>query len=254
MHRPKDTLRSVLASLALAANGCVIAHDVPQGDGAPGQEAAAVEVVESEAGDGAQDRSAPDTPDGGGVFDAADVGLDVACPASTALCSGVCTDTTLDSANCGRCGVACTGGTLCRGGGCACSPGTTSCGGTCRDTNSDPANCGGCGQACPPGLACAAGVCNCPPGQTACGGACRDLSSDVSNCDACGHACSAAHAVNTCALRACMFVCDVGFADCDAAPDNGCEADLNTDNANCGTCGHACTGARTCVAGGCTPH
>jgi hypothetical protein len=44
--------------------------------------------------------------------------------------------------------------------------------------------------------------------------------------------------------------CDLGFTDCDAKPENGCEASLLSDSKNCGACGHDCAGA-TCAGGIC---
>ncbi|WP_342375152.1 hypothetical protein NVS55_28135 [Myxococcus stipitatus] len=49
--------------------------------------------------------------------------------------------------------------------------------------------------------------------------------------------------------------CDMGFADCDGNPANGCEKDLLSDEANCGACGTVCAGAPSaqavCGAGTC---
>ncbi|NTX41480.1 hypothetical protein HUA78_44330 [Myxococcus sp. CA033] len=49
--------------------------------------------------------------------------------------------------------------------------------------------------------------------------------------------------------------CDMGFADCDGNPANGCEGDLLADEANCGACGTVCAGAPSaravCGAGTC---
>ena len=51
-----------------------------------------------------------------------------------------------------------------------------------------------------------------------------------------------------CANGACT--CGEGFADCDGNAENGCEAALQTDAANCGTCGNDCKNG-TCKAGAC---
>ncbi len=50
--------------------------------------------------------------------------------------------------------------------------------------------------------------------------------------------------------------CAPGTADCDADPDDGCEADTTKDTANCGVCGLSCQGPNvkdgTCAASACT--
>src|SRR6185437_2589612 len=51
-----------------------------------------------------------------------------------------------------------------------------------------------------------------------------------------------------CTSGACT--CSEGFADCDGKPETGCEAALDTDDANCGACGNACKNG-TCKAGAC---
>lgn len=48
--------------------------------------------------------------------------------------------------------------------------------------------------------------------------------------------------------------CEVGLADCDGQVSNGCEVNLLSDPANCGTCGHMCAvanGVSMCSAGAC---
>ena len=48
-----------------------------------------------------------------------------------------------------------------------------------------------------------------------------------------------------------MGTCNAGFADCDMNPANGCEVNLNTDNANCARFGAACASGQVCSAGAC---
>ncbi|MFO0624497.1 MAG: hypothetical protein U0325_02690, partial [Polyangiales bacterium] len=58
-----------------------------------------------------------------------------------------------------------------------------------------------------------------------------------------------------CRVGRCGVTCNVGFADCDGVADNGCEADLRSNAANCGTCGFRCSpanGVGACSAEGCT--
>jgi hypothetical protein len=51
-----------------------------------------------------------------------------------------------------------------------------------------------------------------------------------------------------CTYRSCI----THFGDCNADQTDGCEADLYTDEFNCGSCGHACTVMQTCIDGICT--
>ncbi|HPA80587.1 MAG TPA: hypothetical protein PLS95_07205 [Thermoanaerobaculales bacterium] len=127
----------------------------------------------------------------------------------------------------------------------------------------DPENCGSCGTLCPGsgGCVCNAGKCmlSCPAGMTACpGGACGtcvNLATDPDNCGACGSVCISANGTPTCMNGLC-FGCDgmPGTADCDNDCSNGFETNLNTDPANCGSCGHACAvahGTPACSTGMC---
>lgn len=41
--------------------------------------------------------------------------------------------------------------------------------------------------------------------------------------------------------------CPPGTGDCDGSPDNGCETDLTSDEAHCGTCEIACAATRSCL-------
>ena len=70
-----------------------------------------------------------------------------------------------------------------------------------------------------------------------------DTTTTVANCGTCGNACPVrANATRTCASSTCGFVCSAGYGDCNGSGADGCETDLNTTAANCGTCGNACSG------------
>ncbi len=94
-------------------------------------------------------------------------------------CGGVCVNSHTDNANCGMCGIACTGtGVSCINGLCACPTGQTLSGSTCcpsatpnacgtpavcTNFQTDVNNCGTCGNVCPSGNSCVAGTCSAPP-------------------------------------------------------------------------------------------
>lgn len=127
------------------------------------------------------------------------------------------------------------GGHVCQGHDCVCPSGAPDeCGDNCVDFKSDARNCGSCGNACPASQVCQNGTCGCPSGSTMCGTTCRNLNTDPNNCSACNKACS---------------------------PGQGCCGatckDMTADALNCGTCGNmcpqTCSGARTCLRGGCQP-
>src|SRR5207245_2021078 len=75
------------------------------------------------------------------------------------------------------------------------------------------------------------------------------------NCGSCGVVCPArANATTSCAAGTCGFICNAGFADCNAVATDGCETDIRTSPVNCGGCGMACSFANasaTCMAGAC---
>jgi hypothetical protein len=89
----------------------------------------------------------------------ADVSVDATgetggCDGGLSLCSGLCTNTQSDPANCNKCGNSCGSGVLCVAGACQCNAdaGQTLCtgpnGATCVDTLTDPNNCGACAHIC----------------------------------------------------------------------------------------------------------
>jgi hypothetical protein len=144
------------------------------------------------------------------------------------------------------CPYVCTGNGTCTG---VCEPGATDCQGDV------PRTCNGSGQwdsspACP--FACSAGSCTgvCEPGDTQCSG------DQIQTCNGSGQwggatNCPAvAGADSYCSAGSCEWDCQLDYDDCDGNPDNGCEAHLNTDSNNCGSCGHSCCGG-TCGDGTC---
>lgn len=163
------------------------------------------------------------------------------CAAGQTLCGTACTDTLVDSANCGACGQACMPGMTCSAGSCVCSAPLSDCSGQCVNVNEDVLHCGGCGMACGAQQGCVTGACSCPAGYTGCGEQCSDLQTDINNCGACGTACAATQG---CAAGACA--CPAGYTSCGEA----C-IDTTKDLNNCGGCDLACTSGQGCSAGAC---
>lgn len=98
------------------------------------------------------------------------------------------------------------------------------------------------------------GLCLDSDGAGGGGDDCGDTSSDVDNCGSCGNVCGDQHATPSCAAGRCSLACDLGHADCDGEPANGCEADVEGDADNCGACGNTCSAlhaSASCVAGAC---
>ncbi|HET9953402.1 MAG TPA: hypothetical protein VFQ61_02800 [Polyangiaceae bacterium] len=113
-------------------------------------------------------------------------------------------------------------------------------------------------QDCSAGTVCADGRCEsscatdetCPQDFTCCGGTCAALGSDPLHCGACMQACADDE---DCVNGECGAGsgCQKGSADCDGWRGNGCEVDLNRDDAHCGVCGNDC-GAAHCSGGRCS--
>jgi hypothetical protein len=125
-----------------------------------------------------------------------------------------------------------------------------------------PENCGAAGQrCCEPDRTCREGACasngfctTCGAGQQLCDGRCVDPQSDNAHCGACGNAC-AADGSTVCARGQCIVSnCPPGAGDCNRDAADGCETQLSTTVAHCGTCGNACqtaNGTPGCIDGAC---
>ncbi|MDB4932429.1 MAG: uncharacterized protein JWM10_4913, partial [Myxococcaceae bacterium] len=107
---------------------------------------------------------------------------------------------------------------------------------------------------------CTAGVCGvvrCAANFGDCDGAapngCEvDTRTAVAHCGGCGRACNLPHATSNCNAGVCgVASCAAGFADCDLDPSNGCEVNLQTENAHCGTCTTVCGAGQVCSMGAC---
>jgi hypothetical protein len=83
------------------------------------------------------------------------------------------------------------------------------------------------------------------------------VSSDPSNCGKCGMVCpTIANGVAGCLNAVCTIDhCNMGFADCNGDPSDGCETNTLTNPQNCGNCSSRCptvvNGSTTCMGGTC---
>lgn len=97
---------------------------------------------------------------------------------------------------------------------------------------------------------CSAGTCNratnrcvCPSNGKICPGA--SPGSEICNAECCvDNDCALANAASECKSGVCTIKsCNAGFDDCNTTDSDGCEINLNTDEANCSECNKPCGGA-----------
>lgn len=144
----------------------------------------------------------------------------------------------------------------------ACDSGYDDCDGVAGDgceTRLDTVDdCGGCGVECvSPNPLCSGGVCTaieCSGPQADCdgdGATCEATLGTLEHCGGCNRRCGDrnarfANADAACESNRCLAQCDLGFDDCDADIQNGCEASLDSVS-SCGMCGRVCSGSQECV-------
>ncbi|WP_438033512.1 hypothetical protein [Sorangium sp. So ce204] len=213
------------------------------------------------------------------------------CPAGRGDCNGDPEDScevnlAADPENCGTCGGLCTvanGTGKCTATGCAigsCEPGFADCDGSydngCEtSTDTSLSHCGACGETCTIAGGtpkCEGGDCKvrtCNSGMGDCDGnpdnGCEtNVNSNQTHCGACAAAggvnCNTiyANATATCQTGACSFVgCKADYGNCNSSLTDGCEANVRTDEGNCGACGTQCniihTTSNLCLDGTCNP-
>jgi hypothetical protein len=97
---------------------------------------------------------------------------------------------------------------------------------------------------------CQMGSCECKP-QNTCGAACIDIAIDPKHCGGCDKPCFGLTTIcqNGTCIGSGTVACGGPYTDC-GGTSNRC-FDLQQNNLNCGTCGSACSGGKTCVSGVC---
>jgi hypothetical protein len=166
--------------------------------------------------------------------------------------------------NCNQCDQECTAdagnSAYCKNGAC----GQTTCPAGSGDCNGDPAdacetaltsdvdNCGACGNKCVAvnaNVACVNSKCvitDCKAPYADCTGGFGDgcetnTDTSTTHCGGCNKGCTISNGTPKCDLGSCeVKTCSGTFRDCDGDPKTGCEVNLATSTANCGTCGTNC--------------
>ena len=235
------------ATVVAASCACLLALQCsPGGVAEPGgSDSGAGSSSSSGGGSGGLDATTGSRADAGAPTKDAAGDQAAGCASGSVICAGVCTNESLDPANCGACGSQCAPGQVCNSGTCGCRTGETVCSSACVDTTADPKNCGACGTVCAPALVCSESKCasGCAGTLTLCGSSCVDTSGSSLNCGTCGHACPADQ---FCFAGACQ--CPAGEAGCGAG--DQC-VDITANAQNCGACGTVCATGASCVSSAC---
>ncbi|MEZ4371778.1 MAG: hypothetical protein R3B07_13175 [Polyangiaceae bacterium] len=152
-------------------------------------------------------------------------------------------------ASCGSCANDCGVHATCSGGSCGCQAGFQDCDGTtgCEVELNDAAHCGNCSTQCSGGTVCDGTSCvaSCTSG-TLCNQSCVDTNTSSSHCGGCNQAVGANQH-----CEAGQPKCDVGWADCNGQPGDGCEVNTTNDAGHCGDCSTVCKPGAQCTASSC---
>lgn len=152
--------------------------------------------------------------------------------------------------SCGSCSNDCGEHSTCSAGTCGCQPDFQDCDSTkgCEATTSDPLHCGNCTTKCSGGDVCDGTACSsgCSGNLTLCGQSCVNTNTSAAHCGGCDQAVGAHQ---TCVAGA--PTCEVGFADCNGSPGDGCEINTTSDPTRCGDCNTACKPGALCAASAC---
>lgn len=154
-------------------------------------------------------------------------------------------------ATCGSCTNDCGPGSTCTAGSCGCMTGLLDCTADpgCESSAEDPATCSDCTTSCAGGMPLCDGtscVSACTGGLTECGGGCVNTQTSLTHCGGCSQPVGAHQ---TCIGG--VPTCEVGFADCNTMPGDGCEVDTTSDPLNCNGCGNTCKAGAQCTASAC---
>ncbi|MCB9585763.1 MAG: hypothetical protein H6718_10205 [Polyangiaceae bacterium] len=152
-------------------------------------------------------------------------------------------------ATCGSCANDCGIHATCAGTTCGCQTGYQDCDSTlgCELDLSDADHCGNCTTKCTGGTVCDGASCvsSCTSG-TLCNQSCVDTDTSSSHCGGCNQPVGANQH-----CEAGQPTCDVGWADCNGQPGDGCEINTTNDAGHCGNCTTACKPGAQCTDSSC---
>lgn len=177
------------------------------------------------------------------------------CLIGETCCGTSCEDLNNDSSNCGACGNHCNNNAYCMSGNCTCVSFYGNCDGSwtngCEQSLETLQHCGACNTNCSlphAAAACPGGFCRilaCDSLWGDCDGSdgngCEQSLETVQHCGSCNYPCQRGHAETSCSGGTCTIeYCYTDWENCDGSDLNGCEANINLSDTDCGACGSSC--------------